>query len=56
MELQTAMYRTSKIPTENTGDYRTIPEGVLSQKVLSFFVDYLCCSIECERVYKQGIF
>ena len=31
------MYRTSKIPTENTGDYRTIPEGVLSQKVLSFF-------------------
>ena len=37
-------------------DYRTIPEGVLSQKVLLFFANCLCCSVECERMYKQGIF
>ena len=44
MELQTAMYRTSKIPMENTGDYRTIPEGVLSQKVL-FFLPIACVAL-----------
>ena len=39
-----AMYRTSKIPMENTGDYRTIPEGVLSQKVL-FFLPIACVAL-----------